>query len=135
MFTIDDAFSTGTGLELAGFSGPVHRLWTSSSFAKTRNKKGSAGARLLPLRCLSQFFPGEEKINYLGNEFSGVCLRTFHLWGGPVFIMDDHDNFPNWIVTLNSIFPSRVMTPNSMFPCWRVTRYFSHLVGDFLSLS
>ena len=28
------------------------------------------------------------------------------LWGGPVFIMDDHDNFPNWIMILNSIFPS-----------------------------
>ena len=46
------------------------------------------------------------------------------LMGGPVFIMDDHDNFPNWMVTLNS-----------MFPCWKVIRYFSHWVGDFLSLS
>ena len=28
------------------------------------------GARPLPLRCLSKFFPVEENINYLGNEFS-----------------------------------------------------------------
>ena len=73
----------------------------------------------------------EEKINCLENEFLCVCLHTFHLWGCPIFKMDDHDNFPNWMVTLNSMFPSRVMTPNSMFPCWRVMRYFSHYVGDF----
>ena len=60
-----------------------------------KKQKRSAGARLLPLRCLSQFFSGEKKINCSGNEFSVVSLRTFHLWGGLVFIMDDHDNFPN----------------------------------------
>ena len=36
---------------------------------KNTKQKGSAGARPLPLRCLSQFFPGEEKINCLENEF------------------------------------------------------------------
>ena len=36
-------------------------------------------------------------------------VRTFHLWGGLVFIVDDHDNFPNWIMTLNSMFPSWMM--------------------------
>ena len=64
----------------------------SDSFAKTRNTKGSAGARLLPLRCLSQFFPVGEKTNCLGDEFF-VC--TFHRWGDLVFIVDD---FPNWMV-------------------------------------
>ena len=60
--------------------------------------------------------------------------------------MDDHDNFPNWIMTLNSMFPSWMMTLNSMFPSlmkilnsmfpyWKTIRYFSHLIGDFLSLS
>ena len=116
------------------------------SSAKTRNKKESAGARSLRLQCLSQFFPGEEKINWLENEFSCICLRTFHLWGDLVFIMDAHDNFPYWIMILNSIFPSWMMILDSMFPswmmtlnnkfhCWRMIQYFSHWVRDFLSLS
>ena len=57
-------------------------------------------------------------------NFLCVSLRTFHLWGGLVFIMDDHDNFPNWMMTLNSMFPS-----------WMMIQYFSHWVGGFLSLS
>ena len=112
---VDDAFSTGTGLESVGFAGPVRRLWALDSFAKTRNKKGSAGVRPLPLRCLSQFFPVEENINYLGNEFLCICLRPFHLWGSLVFIMDDYDNFPNWIMILNSMFPNWIMILNSEF--------------------
>ena len=47
-------------------------------------------------------------------------LCTFHQWGGLVFIVDDHDNFPNWMMTLNSIFPNWIMTLNSMFPSWRM---------------
>ena len=39
-------------------------------------------------------------------NFLCVSLHTFHLWGDLVFIMDDHDNFPNWIMILNSMFPS-----------------------------
>ena len=35
---------------------------------KNKKERGSAGARPLPLRCLSQFFPVEENINCLGNE-------------------------------------------------------------------
>ena len=111
----DDAFSTGTGLERAGIAGPVRCLWTLDIFVKTRNKKGSAGAHPLPLRCLSQFFPVEGEINCLGNEVLCICLRTFHRWGGLVFIMDDHDNFPSWM-----------MTHNNIFPCWRMIRYSSH---------
>ena len=93
---------------------------------KNKKQKGSAGAHPLPFRCVSQFFPGEEKINYLGNEFSVRSLRTFHLRGGLVFIMDDHDNFPNWIMIPNSMFPSWIMTLNSMFPNLRMIQYFSH---------
>ena len=37
---------------------------------KNKKQRGSAGARPLPLRCLSQFFPDEEKINCLESEFS-----------------------------------------------------------------
>ena len=25
-------------------------------------------------------------------------MRTFHRWGGLVFIMDDHDNFSSWMM-------------------------------------
>ena len=57
-------------------------------------------------------------------NFLCISLRTFHLWGGLVFIIDDHDNFPNWITILNSMFPS-----------WMMIQYLSHSVGDFLSLS
>ena len=35
---------------------------------KNKKERGSAGACLLSLRCLSQFFPVEENINCLGNE-------------------------------------------------------------------
>ena len=63
----------------------------SGSSAKIRNKRID-GDRPLPLRCLSQFFPVEEKINCLKNEF---FVRTFYRWGGLVFIMDDHGNFPS----------------------------------------
>ena len=35
---------------------------------KNKKERGSAGARPLPLRCLSQFFPAGENINCLGNK-------------------------------------------------------------------
>ena len=25
-------------------------------------------------------------------------MRTFHQWGGLVFIIDDHDNFSSWMM-------------------------------------
>ena len=49
-----------------------------------------------------------------------ISVRLFHRRGGLVFIMDDHDNFPNWIMILNSMFPNWMMTPNSMFPSRRM---------------
>ena len=76
---------------------------------KKKKQKGSAGTRPLPLQCLSQFFLVEEKINYLGNEVLCICLHTFYRWGGLVFIMEDHDNFPSWM-----------MTQNNIFPCWKM---------------
>ena len=45
----DDAFSIGTGLELAGIARPVRCLWTSGSSAKSRTKKDRRGLA----RCLS----------------------------------------------------------------------------------
>ena len=36
--------------------------------------------RPLPLRCLSQFFPVEEKINCLGNEFLCVSFTDGVAW-------------------------------------------------------
>ena len=82
--------------------------------------KRSAGARPLPLRCLSQFFPVEEKINCLGNEV--LCVH-FTDGGGLVFIMGRHDQFPSWM-----------MIQNDNFPSWMMIRYFSRWVRDFLSL-
>ena len=88
--------------------------------------KGSTGARPLPLQCLSQFLPVEEKINRLGNEVFCISLHTFHLWGGLIFIMNDYDDFPNWMMTLNSMFPSWMTILNNMFPSWRMIQYFYH---------
>ena len=51
-------------------------------------------------------------------------VRTFHRWGGLVFIVDDHDNFPNWIIILNSMFPN-----------WMMTLSLLPLDGIFLSVS
>ena len=68
-------------------------------------------------------------------NFLCVSLRTFHLWGGMVFIIDDYDDFPNWMIILNNMFPSWMMTLNNMFHSWRMIQYFYHWVGDLLSLS
>ena len=43
---------------------------------KNKKQKGSAGACPLPLRCLSQFFPDEEKINCLESEFFAYLSPT-----------------------------------------------------------
>ena len=43
---------------------------------KNKKQRGSVGARPLPLRCLSQFFPDEEKINCLESEFSTYLSPT-----------------------------------------------------------
>ena len=63
--------------------------------------KRIGGVRPLPLRFLSQFFPVEEKINCLGNEF--LCVPS--PMGGLVFIMGDHDNFPGRMMIRNDTFP------------------------------
>ena len=49
-----------------------------------------------------------------------ISVCTFHRWGGLVFIVDDHDNFPNLIMILNSMFPNWMMTLNSMFSSRRM---------------
>ena len=68
-------FSTRTGLDRVGIAGPeLERRWAGplaldvGLFCKNKKERGSAGARPLSLRCLSQFFPVEENINYLGKE-------------------------------------------------------------------
>ena len=47
---------------------------------KNKKPKGSTGARPLPLRCLSQFFLVEEKINCLGNEVLYVPFTDGVAW-------------------------------------------------------
>ena len=100
---------------------------------KNKKQKGSTGAHSLLLRCLSQFFHVEENINCLGNEVLCICLRIFHRWGGLVFIMDDHDNFLSWMMTLNSIVPYRRTILNSIVPNWMMTVLgpcFGPIFGD-----
>ena len=96
--------------------------WT---LLQKQETKRVSGARLLPLRCLSQLLPVEDNINCLENEVLCICLRTFHLWGDMIFIMDDHDSFPYLIMILDSMFPSWMMTLNSMFHSLRIIQYFS----------
>ena len=74
-------FSTRTGLERVGIVGPELELSLALGvrlLCKKKKQKGSAGARPLPLRCLSQFFPVEENMNCLGNNVLCICLCTFH---------------------------------------------------------
>ena len=62
-------------------------------------------------------------------EYGRQYWRTFHRWGGLVFIVDDHDNFPNWIMILNSMFPNWMVTLKSMFPSRRMIQCVSHWIG------
>ena len=72
--------STGTGLEHVGNVGPVLLALDAGLLCKNKKQRGSAGARPLPLRCLSQFLPGKEKINCLKDEFSAYLSPTG--WSG-----------------------------------------------------
>ena len=90
---VDDVFSIITGLERAKIAGVGMPILHVGLFCKNNKQKGSARGRSLPLRCLSQLFSVEEKINYLENEILCICLRTFHRWGDLIFIIDDYDNF------------------------------------------
>ena len=65
-----------------------------ASLQKQETKRISGG---LPVTS-PMFLSEEEKINCLENEFFVVSMRCFHRWGDLVFIMDDHDNFPSWIM-------------------------------------
>ena len=76
---------------------------------KQETKKIGGGSPVASLMPKSVFLV-EEKINCLRNEVLGVCLRTFHRWGGLVFIVGD---FPNWMLIQTLCY-------------W---------MGDFLSLS
>ena len=67
----------------------------SCSSTKIRNKKDRRGlpvASPMPKSVLSK---GRE--NQLLRVRIFVC--TFHRYGGLVFIVDDHDNFPSWMMT------------------------------------
>ena len=69
-------FSTETGLERVGIAGPVLLALDVGLLCKNKKQRGSARARLLPLRCLSQFLSGKEKINCLEDEFSMYLSPT-----------------------------------------------------------
>ena len=81
-------FSIGTGLEPVGIVGPELELSLGRSAGSGRwtplqkqERKRIGGARPLSLRCLSQFFPVEENINYLGNEVLLHKSAYFSLMG------------------------------------------------------
>ena len=72
----------------------VSRRWAPLQKQETkRTGEGSPVASQMP-----KFFPVEEKIHCLGNEVLCISLCNFHQWGDLVFIMDDHDNFPSWMM-------------------------------------
>ena len=81
-------FSTGIGLECVSIAGPELELplgrsvssgrWTP--FQKQETKKGSVGARPLPLRCLSQFLPDERKDQLLRGRMFCVPFTDGVAW-------------------------------------------------------
>ena len=88
-------------------TGLVRWLWALDSSAKSKKQIISTGDCPLPLRCLSQFFPDKRKDQLLKRA---NFLRTFHRWGGLVFIA-------------------------YALPNWMVVRILSHWMGYFLPLS
>ena len=67
----------------------------SAPLQKNRKEGGRRGRRPWPLRCLSQFL-SKRKERLLRGRMCCICLhmsmrlrvRTFHRWGGHVFIVD-----------------------------------------------
>ena len=67
---------------------------------KNKKQRGSAGARPLPLQCLSQFFSDEEKITCLESEFSVYLSPTgwSNIYSGEFSQFDgDKDSLSYWI--------------------------------------
>ena len=73
---IDDVFFN------RNWAGACWNHWTGplaldvGLLCKNKKQRGSTGARPLPLRYLSQFLLGKEKINYLESEFSAYLSPT-----------------------------------------------------------
>ena len=61
---------------------------------KIRSKKDRRGSPIASPMAKSALSSGRE--NQLLREW--IFVRIFHRWGGLVFIMDDHDNFPSWMM-------------------------------------
>ena len=109
----DYVFFNRTGLERIGVVESEIGLllgWSASSgcgtpLQKTRKNVGQRGLCLWPLRCLSQFLAERRNRLLRGLMF----LRTFHRWGGLVFIV-------------------------YVFPNLMVIRILSHWMGYFLFL-
>ena len=66
---------------------------------KNKKQRGSAGARPLPLRCLSQFLSGKEKINCLESEFSAYLSPTGWpgIYSGGFSQLDGDKDFSYWM--------------------------------------
>ena len=112
-------------LDLLGRSASFGR-WTPLQKQETKTiGEGSLVAASMPKSILSC---GRDY--QLLRECCFVHMSAYlSLMGCMVFIMDDHGNFPNCIMILNSMFPSWMMILNSMFPCWMMTLNSMFLVG------
>ena len=73
-------FLTGTGLERVGIVGSACWLWTMRSPVKNKKQRGSARARPLLLRCLSQSFPVERKDQLLRGRMFYVLFTNGVTW-------------------------------------------------------
>ena len=73
-------FQSELGLSVLDLLGRFADSGHRTPLQKQETERDRRGTRPLPLRCLSQFFTVEMKINCLENEFLCECLRTFHLW-------------------------------------------------------
>ena len=80
IMSLDDAFFN------RNWAGASWNCWAgllaldAGLLCKNKKPKGSTGARPLPLRCLSQFFPMEEKINCSGNEVLCIPFTDMVAW-------------------------------------------------------
>ena len=66
----------------------------SSSSSKIRNRKDWRGSPVASPMPKSVISGGIE--DQLLREL--IFVRTFHRWGGLVFIMDDHNKFPSYMM-------------------------------------
>ena len=98
LFTYDGAFSINTGLKPIGVVGPI--CWAGSLNNLQLTVKGLSDegvpAGSLMAKLVSFLRKGKNSI------VDGVILCTFCWWDYSMFIEDDHDDFPYWMMIRRS---------------------------------